>query len=536
MRELLSFFAIAGIIGLAYGVLRIAAWLRAAQPSDSPTVRGRKLLDYGEVLDSANRDFQESVDPRAYPWGGTPVTAKAALGHFVAVGAPGSGKTILLRTLLREVLRQLNATDRCIVFDMKGDFWPFVHEQCSGNHFTAESDAILLHPFCDSTPAWDIARDAGPLDADSVCAGLLPLTASDKSPHFVMGARQLMASVIAAFRALNSDWTLWDLLVACSSAKNLQLLAKASKLTDITERLAHKGDETGSVVATLSTATHHLRIPAALWKRSWLQGNRFALSDWIADRGPRVLVLGYDTSKKASLQPIVQAVLSRVISELLGGPEHEHAPKTWVFLDELPFAGRVDNLADFLNGGRSKGVAAVLGTQSVNMLNIPSLYPGTETPAVLANPTNRAFLRTQDNETAQWMANQLGKREAYESGFSSSEGRSQQGGRSAQSGTDSRIQERFIIHPDDLKDIASPSERQPLTGAFESAHGVWTCSIPPQHFPGRPQGGLPVKADAEGISESLQWSDEDLTRLHIPRSPKTESDPAPTQRKPGYMP
>jgi hypothetical protein len=396
MRELFSLLAIVAILGLAYGILRIAAWLRSAVPLDSTYVRGRKLLSYEQVLDAANReiDLQESEDRRVYQWGGTPVTAKATLGHFVAVGAPGSGKTILLRTLLRDALRQMAPTDRCLVFDMKGDFWPFINEQCSDDAIAADSDAVLLHPFRTSTQAWDIAQDAGPLEADSVCAGLLPMAANEKNPHFVNAARQLMASVMAAFRTLGSKWTFWDLLVACSSEKNMRLLAKASKLPDILERLAHKGDESGSAVGTLSSATNHLRIPAALWQRSWLKGHRFALKDWLADTGPRVLVVGYDTSKKSSLQPIVQAILSRVIAELLSRPETDEAPNTWVFLDELPFTGRIDNLADFLNSGRSKGVSTVIGTQSVNMLNIPSLYPGTETPAILANPTNRSFLRT----------------------------------------------------------------------------------------------------------------------------------------------
>lgn len=521
MREFLSVLAVIAVSVLAYAFWRIVAWLREPAPSESDSARGRKLLRYADAHALAVADVERLTDRRVYPWGGVPVSAKSALGHFVAVGAPGAGKTILVRMLLRAALQQMQDDDRCVVFDMKGDYWPFIRSQCGGGGFVPERDAILVHPFCDSTPAWDIAKDAGALDEDTVCAGLLPSDPLNRNPHFVAGSRQLMAAVMRAFRKLGSDWTLWDLVVACSSEKNLRLLGSASGLSDIDDRLSNKGDEKGSVLASVSTATNHLRIPAALWKRSFLQGERFNLTDWLEGRGPRVLVLGYDTSKQESLQPLIQAFLARIIVDLLAGDEHEHAPKTWVFLDELPLAGRIDKLAHFLNTARSKGVAAVLGTQSVNMLNIPELYPGPETPAVLANPRNRAFLRTSDNETALWMANQIGKREAFELGFSSSEGWSRHGGRSTQDGTDIRLQERFLIHPDAFKDTPSPDEQTPLIGSFESFHGVWQHAISPSEFPERPDSGFPARASASSLPESLTWSEADRARLRLP-APQTE--------------
>ena len=528
MRELLSILGVVAVLALAYGFWRIVAWLHEPEPSESGFVRGRKLLPYETARALAVADIERSSDRRSYPWGGVPVSAKSALGHFVAVGSPGAGKTILLRALLRAALQQMQHGDRCVVFDMKGDFWPFIRSQCGGGGFDPERDSMLIHPYCESTPAWDIAKDAGTLDADAVCAGLLPADPTARNPHFVAGSRQLMAAVMAAFRKLGGKWTLWDLVVACSSEQNMRRLERASGLSDITHRLSNKGDEKGSVLATVSTATYHLRVPAALWKQSFLRDERFSITDWIEGRGPRVLVLGYHTSKEETIQPLIQALLSRIIADLLSGPEHEHSPKTWVFLDELPLAGRIEKLSHFLNTGRSKGVATVIGTQSINMLNIPTLYPGTETPALLANPRNRAFLRTSDNESAHWMANQIGKREAYEAGFSSSEGWSQQGGRSTQDGTDIRLQERFLIHPDEFKDTPSPDERTPLIGSFESFHGIWRHAIPPMEFPERPTGGFPPRASSSDVPESLVWTEADLARLKLP-----PAEDKPTTARPG---
>ena len=532
MRELLSIISVVGLLALTYGIWRIVVWLQESAPSESNSVRGRKLLAYEDAHNLALADVERSSDQRSYPWGGIPVSAKSALGHFVAIGAPGAGKTIMVRQLLRAALQQMQDGDRCVIFDMKGDYWPFIRSHCGGGSFMAERDAALIHPFCDSTPAWDVAADASPLDDDAVCAGLLPSDATDRNPHFTAACRQLLAAVMAAFRKLGGTWTLWDLVVACSSEANLQLLGRAAKLPDIANRLASKGNEKGSVLGSVSTATNHLRIPAALWKRSLLENNRFSLTDWMEGRGPRVLVLGYDTNKQESLQPLIQALLSRIIADLLAGAEHEHAPKTWMFLDELPLAGRIDKLSHLLNTARSKGIATVIGTQSVNMLNIPALYPGTETPAILANPRNRAFLRTSDNESAQWMANQIGKREAYESGFSSGQGWSQQGGRSTQEGTDARLQERFLIHPDEFKDTPSPDEQTPLIGSFESFHGVWQGAIPPSQFPQRPGGGFPPKAPSDDLPESLQWTAADRERLRLPAAtdqPTTTPERPPLQ-------
>ena len=518
MREFLSILAVGAVMALAWALWRLVAWLREPAPTESNVVGGRRLLTEQQARALAERDAGAGGDPRRYEWGSVSVSPKAALTHFFAVGTSGSGKTIVLRKLLRSVVHQLGRDERCVIFDIKGDYWEFLQQHCSSPMFDPARDVMRLHPFVEGTPAWDIARDASPTNAPSVCAGLLPLGSDKDSSHFVNATRQMMTLVMDAFRALGGDWSLWDLVVACNSAKNLRELARASGLTEIIDRLSDRNPETGSVVGSLSTATDCLRAPAAIWNTAHVEGQKFSIAEWMEGRGPRVLVIGFDTSKRASMERVTQMLMSRIISQLLSLKSKglEDAPRTWLFLDELPFAGRIEELLNCLNAGRSQGIAAVLGTQTMLTLQLPSHYPHGEAAAIVANARNRAYLRPGDDDTAQWIGKQIGKQLLYETGYSSGQTHDSRGGNSSQAGEDHRIQERFAVNPDELKDLPLPQADVPMTGVFEIDQGVWIYTMPPSEFPDRPEPRDSRTVPEDAVPPSIKWTPEDRMRLRLP--------------------
>jgi type IV secretory pathway TraG/TraD family ATPase VirD4 len=90
-------------------------------------------------------------------------------------------------------------------------------------------------------------------------------------------------------------------------------------------------------------------------------------------------------------------------------------------VDELSVLGRQAKLETLVTRGRKRGLAAVLGFQSIAQLR--RIY-GHEEAAVLASmPSTKLLLRVDEPETAAFIARQIGEREALreEIGISTAE-------------------------------------------------------------------------------------------------------------------
>jgi type IV secretory pathway TraG/TraD family ATPase VirD4 len=91
-------------------------------------------------------------------------------------------------------------------------------------------------------------------------------------------------------------------------------------------------------------------------------------------------------------------------------------------VDELPVLGRQAKLETLVTRGRKRGLAAVLGFQSI-IAQLRRIY-GHEQAAVLASmPSTKLLLRVDEPETAAFIARQIGEREALreEIGISTAE-------------------------------------------------------------------------------------------------------------------
>ena len=99
-------------------------------------------------------------------------------------------------------------------------------------------------------------------------------------------------------------------------------------------------------------------------------------------------------------------------------------------VDELPVLGRQAKLETLVTRGRKRGLAAVLGFQSIAQLR--RIY-GQEQAAVLASmPSTKLILRVDEPETAAFLARQIGERETLHEEIGMSAGQDDH---------------RFSIHP-----------------------------------------------------------------------------------------
>ena len=125
-----------------------------------------------------------------------------------------------------------------------------------------------------------------------------------------------------------------------------------------------------------------------------------------------------DESNSAAL-PLANLWLDLIVGRLLNSAGDRR--RVWIVVDELPVLGRQAKLETLVTRGRKRGLAAVLGFQSIAQLR--RIY-GHEQAAVLASmPSTKLLLRVDEPETAAFIARQIGEREALreEIGISTAE-------------------------------------------------------------------------------------------------------------------
>lgn len=102
----------------------IAWWFSFNQPIPSVVnrlVRGRP--EPVDLAESKASEFQLDKGDQGITWGGLRIPSKFATSHFMVVGTTGSGKTVTIQMLMKEVLQSVGTgTDhRALIYDAKQD-------------------------------------------------------------------------------------------------------------------------------------------------------------------------------------------------------------------------------------------------------------------------------------------------------------------------------------------------------------------------------------------------------------------------------
>ena len=289
-------------------------------------LRGRSLRTAQQVQEA----LADTAPNQGLRLGQYLLPQRAAYGHFAIVGATGSGKTLLLGGLGL----------RCPI--------------------------ATFHPLDARCVAWDMAADiTSPAAALQAATLLVPKAQQDANPFFSNAARHLMsAALLALILQAPGRWTLRHLLLVLRSESLLrQVLAQ----TEFTRPLLQYGEHPATfqnILSTLLTRIAPFEIIAAAWDRA-----EHKLSLRAALEQEAILILANDEDNRAAIDTIKQWLFKR-LSELVLAREGrpEDSPRaTWLFLDEVRQAARLDGLSALITKGRSKGAVVLLGFQGIEV-------------------------------------------------------------------------------------------------------------------------------------------------------------------------
>jgi type IV secretory pathway TraG/TraD family ATPase VirD4 len=386
--------------------------------------------------------------------------------HLVYVGATGSGKTILQRLLMQSVLPQLTATSRALIYDAKRDVMSVL------GGMKLPCPVHLLNPMDARGVAWDLAADITTAPAAHQLARILiPVNDRDQNRFFPDAARSLLEAVfLFLIREHPGAWSLREALLLIRCPETLQQVVAASSDTHDLLNLFEYRPTLQNIMAAVVTYLRPYQLIAAAWDKA---PHKLSLTHWMNSRS--ILVLGNDESNRSAVDTLHRVVFSRIAELILSSSENQNR-STWIFLDEVREAQKLDKLSQLLTQGRSKGAKVVLGFQDIEGLR--HVYTDKVANELVGQCATKVVLRLNSPETAAWASRVLGKEEVLESRLGTSSSRqsdralSQTVGQSTSFG----ISQRPLVMESELTELPETSfekgltayVKHPLTGPFKT--------------------------------------------------------------------
>lgn len=278
--------------------------------------------------------------------------------HMFILGGSGSGKTTILMPMIQQAI---DRGDKCLIFSFKGDF----QEKLKG-------DFTLLHPFDARSAKWQLGKDLpSHIDAESLAKTLVPT--AEKDPIWSQGAQALLTAVIKKLQDTKGiKWGYYELARNCSAVLSnydhlVEIVSKHSPVAK-TYLMGHDSATTMSFLAELSS---HLTDVINLGLAEYTNKSRkiWCVSDWLNGKSPSTVVIGYRSSAPEMSKAWTSSIIEQVMRQIMDLPDvRPEARRIWLFLDEIPQAGKVPSITQGLEASRSKGCRMVLGAQSISQI------------------------------------------------------------------------------------------------------------------------------------------------------------------------
>lgn len=484
------------------------------------------------LMEQGMRDVhRDDIQVFSLPWGGVVIPFLGFDPHFLILGTAGSGKTLILRTLLGAALGKGNLDHhRAIIYDGKREFLPILAGM------GIPTDRILcLNPADARCVSWNIAGDIGGRDdAVNITNTLIPEQhRGNDNPFFTRAARALVAEVFVCLHTLSPGR--WRLLDAINAMRSIETLKKILFMTvegkECYERFFTAAVETsGGIISTLGLFIQEYDTISRIWARC---DRSVTLSSWVNEH--TILLLGFDANQ-AAVDRINQAVFQRLAQLISSQPERSGtaSDQTWVMLDEMRFTGKLPMLPQLTSFGRSKGVRVVLASQDIDGLN--EVYGEHQTNEMLALCGNVAVLRILSPKTRQWASNFFGEFEAWETDYSESTSVSRSSGKggsssSNTSGSSTRKVKREAILPAEFFDLPPTNRENGLHGFFSTPIiRAWRGPIPTAfldaHLQPRDPEVSPFIPRSKSADDPMRWTRAEEERFTRRRDANNRAKPS----------
>ncbi|MBX3412616.1 MAG: type IV secretion system DNA-binding domain-containing protein [Pirellulales bacterium] len=447
---------------------------------------------------------------------------REATGGFLLVGAPGSGKSLLLLLLMKSVLGSIggNRDVRALVYDAKQNILPLLRA------IAPNAKIVTTNPWDKRGVAWDMSRDVRePRVAIEIAFTLIPRV-HESQPFFADAARHLLYGVMLSFILSNVDWKLADVLRAVSTPKLLRrVLRRHPETKTILARYFYDPRLVANIMSTIATKLLPLEPIAASWEQATEQ---VSIEEWTTS--DMILVLGNSESSRTAIDSINRCMSKRACDLTLNLPD-SFKRRSWFIWDELAEAGKQDGLISLMKKGRSKGACVAIAFQSISGLRDQQMYGTYQTDELLGLMANRFIGRLECPVTADWASSLFGDQLIDQ--VSTSVSTSPQGRSRSESHQEAV---RKAVLSSELMSTPTCTTEDGLSGYYiVRSRGCYTATIPGEQVFGRdfivPDASVPDFVPRDWRCQLLRpWTPSEELKFAGPRPVKSTSRRKTSQR------
>ncbi len=319
--------------------------------------------------------------------------------HILVLGTTGAGKSVCLNhylTSLKERRRSTAEVNKCVVYDVKGEF-------CAKH---LDRGDLVFYPFDRRSIPWRFFNEIRDYpDLDVLGTSLYSPPKDCKDPYWYNAARDIFRTglfyLLREERTSNSD--IWEFF-----SQPLQQVRDALYTLPMRELGALKhidkadSNQAASVVSILQERLTFFRYltdsDGAFSFRSFIQD----------DDDRRNLFLMNIRQYEAIFRPLMTFVIDIMTREVLSLADSFSRRITFI-VDEFGSLDKMPCIFDFLTMGRSKGGFLVLANQDLG--SVSSIY-GTDKKETFFNNFNvHLVFRLNDPTTAEFLSKAFGERE-----------------------------------------------------------------------------------------------------------------------------
>jgi hypothetical protein len=317
--------------------------------------------------------------------------------HFLIVGSVGGGKT---QTMLHLINEALSRGDGLLVLDTKGDMM---------GGLPADGDPLLVAPHDARSLVWDVAADCSiKQDARELAARFIP---PSSDPMWSQAAQEIFVACLVHLQATRGkDWS-WVDLKRVVTAEVDALAGFARDHNPNALRLLDQPDSktTLSILSTFQTHMQIVSVLAEAWSDS--MARRLSIRNWLHHPAPyRPLILQHDPGYPELSRIWIGSMLG-LLASAVGSPTltESRERRIWLFLDEFPQLPPIKQFATFLELGRSKGIAVVIGAQDT--AQIRAVYGQDQAKSWFGMTGTKIITRINASETAEDISRLIGEQE-----------------------------------------------------------------------------------------------------------------------------
>lgn len=430
-------FGISIIAGAAFGYV---SYRQGQREGKDEFIRGQRLASIDEV-----RARVQKEDPSTIVFGTVPVPTRLLFRNFLAVGSMGTGKSqMLIRTM--KSLRE--ARVKTVVYDVTGEFAAM---------FYREGQDYILNPVDARCAPWNMLADINDVTDPALVAGaFVPEQPNSGNAKFWIDAsRTLLEDLIVAGK--REDLSMDEMYRAISQTSSEQL-------HNILKH--HKGKALAMMVGESQTVqgirSELIANPALRYLSFFPQNGDFSIRRWIDEPSDSWLFITSKADIHETIKPFVSVFLSIALAQAMDRPRD--TLKLAFVLDELESAGKLESLNIALTQARKFGITTLVGFQSVSQMI--RVYGKEMATTFMGNLQNKLILRVEESESAQSLADLLGKEEVEEVKLGISLGEDFE--RDSQSISRER-KDRYIIHPSEITTLPDMTGYLKLAGHYPVA-------------------------------------------------------------------